>query len=178
MAKQMGIRIVRVALVLLAGIVMSTISPSCKISYSFTGANISADVKTFSVYYFPNRARLVNPNLSTEFTEGLKNKLLRQTSLNEITDNGDLVFEGQITDYEVRPMAIRQDDLAAQNRLTITVKLKYTNNKDHEQDFERTFSAFEDFSSERSLHDVEDSLVPEILSKLYEDIFNATIANW
>jgi len=151
---------------------------SCKVSYSFTGANISADVKTFSVYYFPNRARLVNPTLSTDFTEKLKEKMLRQTSLKEETENGDLVFEGQITDYDVRPMAIQKEDLAAQNRLTITVRLKYTNNKDHEQDFDRSFSSYEDFSSSMSLNDVESSIVPEILEKLMDDIFNATIANW
>ncbi len=150
----------------------------CKVSYSFTGANISADVKTFSVYYFPNRAKLINPTLSTDFTEKLKDKLLKQTSLKEEAENGHLVFEGQITDYEVRPMAIQKEDMAAQNRLTVTVRLKYTNNRDHEQDFDRTFSAFEDFSSSMSLNDVESSIVPEIIDKLLEDIFNATIANW
>jgi hypothetical protein len=152
--------------------------PACKISYSFTGASIAADVKTFSVYYFPNRARLVNPTLSTDFTEKLKEKLLKQTSLREQTENGDLVFEGQITDYEVRPMAIQKEDMAAQNRLTIGVRLKFTNNRNHEQDFDRTFTAFEDFSSSMSLNDVESSIVPEILEKLMDDIFNATIANW
>jgi hypothetical protein len=152
--------------------------PCCKVSYSFTGANISADVKTFSVYYFPNRAKLINPTLSTDFTEKLKDKLLKQTSLKEEAENGHLVFEGQITDYEVRPMAIQKEDMAAQNRLTITVRLKFTNNRDHEQDFDRSITAFEDFSSSMSLNDVESSIVPEIIDKLLEDIFNATIANW
>jgi len=152
--------------------------PGCKVSYSFTGANISADVKTFSVYYFPNRARLVNPTLSNDLTEKLKEKMLRQTSLKEEAENGDLVFEGQITDYAVMPMAIQKEDLAAQNRLTVTIRLKYTNNKDHEADFDRTFSAYEDFSSSLSLNDVESNIVPEILEKLLDDIFNATIANW
>lgn len=159
-------------------ILSATIIPACKVAYTFTGASIAADVKTFSVYYFPNRARLINPTLSTDFTEKLKEKLLRQTSLREQTENGDLVFEGQITEYEVRPMAIQKEDLAAQNRLTIGVKLKFTNNRDHEQDFDRTFTAFEDFSSSLSLNDVESSIVPEILDKLMDDIFNATIANW
>ena len=152
--------------------------PSCKISYSFTGANLSPDIKTFTVYYFPNRAKLVNPTLSQTFTEDLRSKLQRQTSLDEVQDNGDLQFEGQITNYEVRPMSIQKGDLAAQNRLTITVKLKYMNNKDPEQNFEQSFSAFEDFDSTSSLSSVEDSLVPEIIKKLTEDIFNATIANW
>lgn len=154
------------------------IMPSCKVSYSFTGANISPDVKTFSVYYFPNRARLVNPTLSQSFTEALREKLQRQTSLNELEENGDLIFEGQITGYDVRPMSIQKEDQAALNRLTVTVRLKYTNTKDPDASLERTFSAFEDFDSSSSLSDVEDGLVPEIIKKLNEDIFNATIANW
>ena len=151
---------------------------SCKISYSFTGANISPDVKTYSVYYFPNRAKLINPTLSQSFTEALKEKLQRQTSLDELSENGDLEFEGQITQYDVRPMSIQKQDQAALNRLTIAINVKYTNNKEPEQSMEKTFSAFEDFNSTSSLADVEDGLVPEIIDKLNEDIFNATIANW
>ncbi len=168
----------RVVFFILIFFAVGIIFSSCKISYSFTGANISPDVKTFSVYYFPNRAQLVNPTLSQEFTESLREKLQRQTSLDEVQENGDLEFEGQITGYEVRPMAIQKEDLAALNRLTITIKVKFTNNKDPEQSVERTFSAFEEFDSTSSLADVEDGLVPEILKKINEDIFNATIANW
>ncbi|WP_217447725.1 LptE family protein [Maribellus comscasis] len=150
----------------------------CKINYSFTGVNLSSDIKTYTVYYFPNRARLVNPNLSQTFTEELREKLQRQTSLNEVQDNGDLIFEGQIENYDVRPMSIQKDDLAAQNRLTITVKVKYTNGADPDLSFERSFSAYEDFDSTSSLSDIEDDLVPTIVEKLLEDIFNATVANW
>lgn len=165
-------------LLFLVVVLAGTFSQSCKISYSFTGTTLSPEIKTFTVYYFANRARLVNPNLSQSFTEDLRDKLQRQTSLREIQENGDLIFEGQITDYDVRPMSIQKDDLAAQNRLTVTVKVKYTNNKEPEQSFEKTFTAYEDFESTSSLSDVEDSLVPEIIKKLNEDIFNATIANW
>jgi hypothetical protein len=158
--------------------VLTVVLYACKISYSFTGTNIPADVKTYSVFYFPNRAKLINPTLSNDFTEKLKSKLQKQTKLKEESESGDLLYEGQITEYEVRPMAIQKEDMAAQNRLTVSVRLKYTNNKDHEQDFDKTFSAYEDFSSSMSLNDVESSIVPEILEKLIEDIFNATIANW
>lgn len=151
---------------------------SCKISYSFTGANLSPAIKTYSVYYFPNRARLVNPTLSQDFTESLREKLQRQTSLDELTEDGDIEFEGQITGYEVKPMSIQKEDLAAQNRLTITIKVKYTNHKEPDKDFERNFSAFEDFDSSLSINDIEDDLTLEIIKKLNEDIFNATIANW
>jgi len=130
------------------------------------------------VDYFPNRARLVNPNLSQLFTEGLQEKLIKQTSLNQITDKADLEFSGQITEYDVKPMNISQGDMAAQNRLTIGIKVKFTNNKEHEQDWEKTFSAYEDFDSNRSLNDVEDELVRLIIVKLTDDVFNASIANW
>ena len=152
--------------------------PACKMSYSFTGANLSPQIKTYSVYYFPNRARLINPTLSQNFTEDLREKLRRQTSLNELAENGDIEFEGQITGYEVRPMSIQKDDLAAKNRLTITVKLKYTNNKTPDENFDKNFSAYEDFDSNLSISDVEDELTTLIIQKLTEDIFNATIANW
>ena len=175
MDKMLKKRVIFLVFVVLLSV---SVTPSCKISYSFTGANLSPDIKTFTVYYFPNRAPLVNPTLSQSFTEDLRSKLQRQTSLDEVQDNGDLLFEGQITGYEVRPMSIQKGDLAAQNRLTITLKLKYTNTKEPDQNFEQNFSAFEDFDSTSSLSDIEDSLVPEIIKKLTEDIFNATIANW
>ncbi len=164
--------------VLLSVAMLSIVFAACKISYSFTGASIAPTVKTFSVYYFPNRAKLVNPNLSQQFTDGLQEKLIKQTSLNQISENGDLEFNGQITEYDVRPMNIVQGDLAAQNRLTISVKVKFTNNKDHEQDWDKTFTAYEDFDSNNSLSSVEDGLVPEIIKKLTDDIFNASVANW
>jgi len=165
-------------MVLMTVVLLTVTMNSCKIGYSFTGANISPAVKTFSVYYFPNRARLINPTLSQDFTEALKEKLQRQTSLNELAEDGDLIFEGQITGYEVRPMSIQKDDMAAQNRLTVTIRVKYTNAIDPDQSLDRSFSAFEDFDSFSTLSDVEDSLVPEIITKITEDIFNATLANW
>jgi len=165
-------------LILLTAVFATTIFTACKVSYSFTGASIAPNVKTFSVYYFPNRARLVNPNLSQQFTDGLQEKLIKQTSLNQISESGDLEFSGQITDYDVKPMNIGEGDLAAQNRLTITIKVKFANNKDHEQDWDKSFTAYEDFDSNQSLSAIEDSLVPEIIKKLTDDIFNASIANW
>lgn len=167
--------------ILLSVLLCSVVFTACKVTYSFTGASIAPNVKTFSVYYFPNRAKLVNPNLSqllTQGPDGLENKLIKQTSLNQIKENGDLEFSGQITEYDVKPMNISQGDLAAQNRLTISIKVKYTNNKDHEQDWEKTFTEYEDFDSNKSLNDVEDSLVAEIIKKLADDIFNASVANW
>lgn len=164
--------------ILILTILSVIIFQACKISYSFTGAVPMVGVKTFSVDYFPNRAKLVNPNLSQQFTDALQDKIMKQTSYNLIPENGDLEFSGQITDYDVKPMNIQKGDLAAQNRLTVGVKVKFTNNKYHEQDWEKSFSAYEDFDSNSSLGDVEDQLVVEIMKKLNDDIFNASIANW
>lgn len=159
----------------LLGIVLFS---SCQVKYNFTGSKPMVLEKTFTVYYFPNRARLINPTLSQSFTEQLREKLQRQTSLNEISENGDIEFEGQITGYEFRPMSIQKEDLAAQTRLTITVKVKYTNNKVPEESFETSFSAYEDFDSSLPISSVEDELTAEIIDKLNDDIFNASIANW
>jgi len=168
----------RSILILISLIISATVFTDCKINYGFTGAVPMVGVKTFSVDYFPNRARLVNPNLSQQLTDGLQEKLIRQTSYSQISESGDLEFSGQITDYDVRPMNIQEGDLAAQNRLTIGIKVKFTNNKDHGMDWEKTFTSYEDFDSNRSLSEAEETLVTEIIKKLTDDIFNASIANW
>lgn len=159
-------------------VVTGSLLSDCKMSYSFTGANLSPEIKTFSVYYFPNRAKLINPTLSQSFTEGLKDKLNRQTPLDELAENGDIEFEGQITEYRFQPMSVAKDDVSQQTRLTVEIKVKYTNHKEPDADFEQTFSAFEDYDSNLSISSVEDGLVVLIINKLTEDIFNATIANW
>ncbi|MDR1861188.1 MAG: LPS assembly lipoprotein LptE [Bacteroidales bacterium] len=149
-----------------------------KTQYGFTTNALTADVKTFSVEYFPNRARLVNPMLSQQFTEALQDKLSKQTSLKMETSGGDVEFSGQITGYDTKPMAIKEGDQSAQTRLTVTVSVKYVNNKDHEADWEKQFSAYADFDSSRILSDVENELMEDILDQLMEDIFNASVAAW
>jgi len=151
---------------------------SCKVSYSFTGASVSPDVKSYSIYNFTNRARLVNPTLVDYFADQLRDKFTRQTSLDYRTDGGDLEFEGSITEYDVKPISIKSDDTAASNRLTIKINVKFTNNKNHEQDFETEFSYYSDFDSSEILSDVEDALVEEIIKKIIEDVFNKSVANW
>ena len=146
--------------------------------YNFTGGSPMVNEKTFTVYYFPNRARLINPTLAQSFTEELRERLTRQTSLDELAENGDVEFEGQIESYDFRPMSIAADDQSAQTRLTISVKVKYTNHKTEGKDLEQTFTAYEDFDSSLSISSVEDELVAEIIEKLVDDIFNATIINW
>ncbi len=151
---------------------------SCTIKYSFTGAAISPEIKTISVQYFQNRANIINPTLSQDFTEALKDKFTSQTNLELTNDLGDLNFEGEITGYNTKPVSIQGNETAANNRLTITVRVKFTNAVEPENNFESSFSAFEDYSNSQSLDDVEGALVPEILEKLTEDIFNKSVIRW
>lgn len=150
----------------------------CKVQYSFTGASISPDVKTVSVAHFPNIAPLVTAGFSAQFTEALKRRFMTQTSLGVVEANGDLQFSGEIVDYSVTPTAIQGNEMAAMNRLTIAARVVYTNLKDKEANFERTFSAYEDFPSDQSVTQVEGDLLPKIIEKLVDDIFNASVANW
>ena len=146
--------------------------------YSFTGASIPPDAKTFSVDLFPNHAPLVQPILSQVFTDALKDKFSRQTNLRLINGMGDLHFEGSITGYNVQPQAIGADDRAAQNRLTITVRVKFINEFEPENDFEQSFSRFYDYDSRRSLAEVENEAIDAIVEALVEDIFNRAVVNW
>jgi hypothetical protein len=151
---------------------------SCGV-YSFTGASISPDVKTVQVSDFPNYAKLVNPALEQTFTQGLQDLFLNQTNLSLVNNNGDLQFEGEITEYRVTPSANTAQSTAAQNRLTIAIKVRFYNNKDEEQNFEKTFSHYEDFSANLQLSgSVEDGLVDLILERIFENIFNESVANW
>ena len=149
----------------------------CKI-YTFTGASISPDVKTVSIDYFQNFASLVNPNLSSTFTEALKDRFTTQTRLALVRDYGDLQFSGQITGYTTAPIAIQGNEVAGKNRLTITVKVKFVNTKDEKQSFEKSFSQFDDFDGDKDLSSVENEKVKIIVDKLIEEIFNSSIANW
>ena len=154
----------------------------CKIGYSLSGASISPDVKSVFVDYFRNRARVINPTLSQTFTEAMKDKFVNETGLSLHTDQGDLEFSGEITGYDVRPLSIQKSDtgrdFASMNRLTVTVKVVFVNNKDHEQDFNTTFSAYFDWDSSKAINQVENDAVQVITTQLVDDIFNKSVANW
>jgi len=123
-------------------------------------------------------APLVNPTLSSNFTEALRMKFITGTRLAQTNEDGDLSFEGEITGYAVTPQAITAGEVAAKNRLTISVRVKFVNKVDPSQNFDKSFSQFEDYDSQRDLASVEGELVEEVLKKLMEDIFNASVANW
>lgn len=144
-----------------------------------TGASISPDVKTFSVDYFPNKALLVVPYLSSLFTEDLKSYLRSKTGLLEMTDNnGDIRFEGQIVGYYQRPIDIQRDEVATSNRLTIEIRVKYTNTKDDKYDFDTRFSNYTDYPTDANFDAIEESLVKEIIEKIIDDIYNKALVNW
>lgn len=152
--------------------------PGCKVSYSFSGASISPQVKTISIQYFQNRASLVQPGLSQNLTDALIDKCKAQTKLSFINGVGDVNFEGEITDYNTRPLTVAADQLAAMNRFTITIKVKFTNAIDTELSYEKNFSRYEDYDSGIDLAQVEKSLVDKIVTLLVEDIFNDAFVNW
>jgi hypothetical protein len=164
--------------VVAALVVTAFIVQSCGI-YSFTGTSIQPDVKTITINYFEYKALKVNPNLSNQITEALKDKFTRLTKLEQIDIDGDLEIIGEVTGYDVKATAITANEQAAQNRLTVNVKVAFIDRKYPENSFEnKSFSAYADFDAMQQLDAVEASLCEEIVEKLCEDIFNGTVANW
>lgn len=163
-------------------IAIAVISSSCKlqdISYSMTGGTIPAEAKSFSVDFFQNKAPIVVPYLSGKFTEKLKTKLRDQSSLNEITEmGGDLTFEGQITGYSMKPVNIQRNEIAAANRLTITIRVKYVNPFNKKDSFDTSFSHYEDFPNDSPLSDYEEELINKITEKIIDDIYSKAFVNW
>ena len=150
---------------------------ACTLGYSFSGASLSADVKTVSISYFDNRASLVNPSLSQSFTEALKDKFTSEAGLTLVEEYGDLDFSGTISNYRLSPVAIQKDE-AAMMRLTISVRVKFVNNTDPSQDFSTDFSDFEDYKVDEDFTSVEEDLNRIIIQKLMEKIFMKSAANW
>ena len=158
-------------------IALALICQGCGI-YSFSGASIPAEAKTVSVQYFPNHAQLVNPTLSNNFTNALRDAMTNQTTLDMVETGGDIAFEGEITDYKTMPVAITSGQTAAMNRLTITVNVRFSNRHDETKDFESSFSKYEDYPSDQDLNSVQESLTGTIIEQLVEDIFNKALVNW
>ena len=150
---------------------------SCWI-YSFSGTSIQADVKTVTLNYFEYKALRVNPSFSNDLTEAPKSQFKKLTRLEQVEMDGDLEIAGEVTGYDVKATAVTADEVAAQNRLTVTIKVKFTNRKHPEDDFEKTFSAYSDYDSTQSLDAVESTICAEIIEKLVDNVFNATVANW
>ncbi|MEI7981846.1 MAG: LptE family protein [Bacteroidota bacterium] len=154
--------------------------PACRMSYSFTGASISASVKTVSILNFPNNAPLVIPTLSRTITNALRDYFTSQTNLVLVDRNGDLNLDGTIVQYVVQPVAIQGNETAAMNRLTITVSVKFSNKTDPKQNWDTPvqFSRYLDYSSSLQLSSVQETLIAGITEQLVQDIFNKAVVNW
>ena len=163
----------RTALILVSALLVV----SCGI-YSFTGTSIQPDVKTITIPYVEYKALRVNPSLAGDLTDALQEKFRKLTRLEQVDQDGDLELVVEVTGYDVKAMAITANEMAAQNRLTVGVKIAFTNRKYPEDDVNQSFSAYEDFDATQSLEAVESGLCETIIDKLVEDIFNATVAQW
>ncbi|MFO8233793.1 MAG: LptE family protein [Bacteroidales bacterium] len=151
---------------------------SCTVQYSMGGATIESDVQSLTIEDFSNRSPSGPSNLGQYFTNELKDKFQSQTDLSFVDNDGDLMFRGEITDYFTKPASVTGDETASETRLTITVNVNFVNQKHPDNNFETSFSHYEEFDADQNLSDVEDQLVEDILEKVVDDIFDKSVVNW
>jgi hypothetical protein len=151
-----------------------TLTSCFSVKYSTTGASISPELKTLSVQMFSNRSDLAPPTIVQTLTDKLRDKCRDNTSLIIVTEGGDADFEGEVTGYDTRPQVIQANDNAASERITITVKVKFTNSAEPKMSFDQSFSRYRDYTSPADL----EAKLPEIYDDLIEDIFNKAFVNW
>ena len=157
----------------------AVVATGCTVKYSLSGASIPPDAKTFSVAYFPNNAAMVTPTLSSTLTDALVDKFSRSTRLLQVPEGGVFAFEGEIVGYTSTTASVSCNDYALQNRLTVTVRVRFTNVIDEKASFNnRTFSAYADYDSTKLLTEVEGELITQIVDQLVNDIFQAAASNW
>lgn len=160
-----------------AALLLVLIFSGCKV-YNFTGAK-PIDAKTFQVNYFQNNAELIEPGIERTFTQRLQNYIQDQSSLSLTNTNGDLVYEGEITDYRISPMTATADQRAAQNRLTIRVNVRFSNKNKEADSFEKSFSFFYDYAGDQQLVGGRlTEALDVIFERITQDIFNESLAKW
>jgi|SRR5690606_10469539 len=161
----------------LVAIILATfVLNSC---YTLSGSSIDPTWETIKISTFPNYAPYQNPNLSQQFTNELQDIFNNRTKLSLTTDdNADLLIDGEITGYQQSSVAIQANEIAGKNRLTVTVRVRYQNNKDESKSFDRSFSAYEDFEANLTLQQAEGALLDSILEQLTTQIFNAVAMDW
>lgn len=151
----------------------------CSISYKFNGANINYQTThSISIADFPNNAPMVNPTLSNSLSEGIRDLFQRQTRLQILRKGGDLELEGEIVGYDITQGAIAANSYASESKLTIRVQVRFTNNVNPEDSFDKTYSAYQTFDASRMLTDVQDELCAIIITEIAENIYNDTVAKW
>ena len=146
--------------------------------YSFTGASIDPNVKTYTVHPFVNQAPIVVASLANSMTEALRFKFVTGTNLKQLERGGDLEFQAVITGYQVLPVAPQANEIAAVNRLTITISVEYINHQNEKQSWNSTFSRYADYDSNKDLSTVQEQLIKDINEQLVDDIFNKSVVNW
>lgn len=152
---------------------------ACSISYKMNGASIDySKTKTITINDFNNLAPLVNPSFAPQFNDALKDIFTKQTRLKPVKTNGDLKIEGEIVSYDLTPMSIGTDGVGAETRLTVTIKVRFANKANSSKDFEKSFTAFQNFSSSKMLTQVQDELCKLIIDELTETVYNQTVADW
>lgn len=151
---------------------------ACSVQMTFRGSSVPENVNTASVQYFENRAPLINPLLSQTFTEALKDRITSESRLVINDEVGDVDFSGEITGYDLRPMAIQANAISAETRMTITVRVRYRNFKNPQQNWESSFSAYADFESSQNITAIESELVSDIVDQITENIFNRAFSDW
>ena len=155
---------------------LALIITACSVSYKFNGASIDySKTKTIQIVDFPIRSSYV---WGPMFNNQLKDEFASHTKLIQVKRNGDLKIEGEITRYEQRNKSVTAEGSSSMVELSMTVNVRYTNNKDHEQDFEQQFTAQQSFDSKLQLNSVQEGLVQEMVKDIVQQIFNATVANW
>lgn len=158
---------------------LSLLLGGCSISYKFNGASIDySKTKSISIADFPNNAALVYAPLSNNLSDAIRDIYQRQTRLEIVRRGGNLELEGEITGYALTPMAVSADSYAAETKLTLTVRVRFTNNIAPEESFEKTYSAYQTFDSSRMLNDVQDELCTTMITEIAESIYNDTVAKW
>lgn len=158
-------------------VVLVLILSSCSVSYNFTGTG-KLDAKTFQVNYFQNMADIVEPGIERTFTQRFQNVILNQTNLKLVSTGGELLYEGEIVEYRITPMAATSDQTAAQNRMTITVNVRYSNKNKEEDNFERRFTHFYNYEANKLPSEVMQDALNEIYERITQDIFNQSLAKW
>ncbi|MDD6280401.1 MAG: LptE family protein [Muribaculaceae bacterium] len=170
---------IRKILILFTLAILAGINHSCSISYKFNGAALDYSIyKTVHIGEFPIRAALVYAPLQQTFENELLDYVTRNTRLQTVDGASDLEIDGEITGYSLTPQAVTEDAYASRTRLTITVRVRYTDTKKDSNNIDQSFSAYRDFDASQMLMDVQDELCQQIAKELVELIFNATLGNW
>jgi hypothetical protein len=150
---------------------------SCNVKYNFTGTG-KINAKTYQVNYFLNNAEIVEPGIERTFTQKLQNTILNQTNLDLVTSNGDLLYEGEIVEYRITPMTANAAQQSSQNRMTITINVRYTSKNSEEDNFEKRFSFYHDYPADQLPSAVLNEALEVIYERITQDIFNESLAKW